>query len=93
MKFYYVYVLYSTKDGKFYTGFSTNLKRRVIEHQKGKVLSTKNRWPLHLVYYEACLDRKDETNREKYLKTTYGKRFIKGRIKNYLEEYIHISQG
>ena len=93
MKFYYVYVLHSTNDGKFYTGFTANLKKRVIEHQKGKVLSTKNRCPLHLVYYEACLNRKDATNREKYLKTTYGKRFIKGRIKNYLEEYIHISQG
>ena len=50
-EFYYVYVLLSDKDNKFYTGFASNLKRRFEEHCKGYVESTKNRRPLILIYY------------------------------------------
>ena len=49
-----------------------------------KVFSTKNRLPVELVYYEACLNQQDATHREKYLKTAWGKRYIKSRLKNYL---------
>ena len=38
MKFYYVYVLRSLRDGQFYTGYSDDLRRRVAEHEKGSVL-------------------------------------------------------
>ena len=51
-----------------------------------KLSLQKNRRPLKLVYFEACLNSEDATNREKYLKTTWGKRYIKSRIKNYLGE-------
>jgi len=84
MMFYYVYVLKSQKDNKFYTGYTKNLKLRFKEHQKGIVNSTKNRNPLKLIYFEACLNQKDATHREKYLKTYYGKMFIKNRLKSYL---------
>ena len=84
MKYYYVYVLQSEKDSKFYTGYTNNLNRRIEQHNYGKVLSTKARVPLKLVYWEGCLDQKDATKREKYLKSTWGKRYIKNRIKNYL---------
>ena len=57
---------------------------RLKEHILGKVDCTKNRRPLKLVYYEMCLSQKDATHREKYLKTSWGKRYIKNRIKNYL---------
>ncbi len=57
---------------------------RLKAHNDGKVASTKNRRPLKLVYFEACLNQQDATYREKYLKTTYGKRYIKNRIKNFL---------
>ncbi len=82
--FYYVYVLKSLKDNKFYTGYTENLKLRFEEHQKGNVLSTKDRRPFKLVYYESCLDKKDAMHREKYLKTYLGKMFIKNRLKSYL---------
>ena len=82
--FYYTYVLKSIKDGKFYTGYTKDLKRRFNEHCEGKVESTSNRIPLKLIYYEACLSRKDATHREKYLKSFYGKMFIKNRLKSYL---------
>jgi putative endonuclease len=81
---YYVYVLQSNKDGKNYTGYTKNLKLRFELHQNGKVDSTKDRRPLKLIYYEACLNQQDATHREKYLKTYYGKKYIKSRLKSYL---------
>jgi putative endonuclease len=48
------------------------------------VESTKDRRPLELIYYEACIDRDDATHREKYLKTYHGRMFIKKRLKSYL---------
>ena len=81
---FYVYILQSEKDKRFYVGYSKDLKARINEHNSGKVKSTKNRMPLFLVYYEACINQKDATHREKYLKTSWGKRYIKNRLKNYL---------
>lgn len=79
----YVYVLKSMKDGKNYVGYTKNLKLRFELHQKGEVVSTKNRRPLKLIYYEACINQQDATRREKYLKTIYGKRYIKNRLEDY----------
>jgi putative endonuclease len=79
---FYTYVLKSTVDGNFYTGFTNDLKRRVIEHNKGLVASTEKRIPFELVYYEACRCEKDAIVREKYLKTTYEHRYLKNRLKN-----------
>ena len=81
--YYYIYILQSKKDNKFYTGYTKNLKLRFEQHNKGLVKSTKNRRPLKLIYYEACLNQQDATHREKYLKTYYGKMFLKNRLKSY----------
>jgi len=80
---YYVYVLQSLKDGNMYTGFTTDLENRLKQHNTGRVDSTKSRIPLKLIYYEACIDQKDALHREKYLKTAYGKRYLKSRLRNY----------
>ncbi len=82
---FYVYVLISGADGGFYTGLTGDLKRRVGEHSEGMVETTRNRRPLELVYYEACNSRKDAYRREKYLKTTSGKRYLRNRLKEHLE--------
>jgi len=82
-KYYYVYVLLSEKDGNKYTGYTQNLSLRFEQHQKGKVSATKHRRPLKLVYFEACLKQEDALQREKYLKTHYGKMFLKKRLKSY----------
>ena len=84
MKTYYVYILRSKFDSKFYTGFNCYLEKRLAEHNSGKVASTRRRIPFEIVYYEFCLNIDDAIHREKYLKTTYGKRYIKNRLKNYL---------
>jgi len=84
MKYFYTYVLRSLKDMNYYVGYTSNIVNRINEHNNGKVASTKNRIPLELVYWEGCLNQQDATAREKYLKTAWGKRYIKIRIKNYL---------
>lgn len=82
--YYYIYVLQSEKDNMFYTGYTNNLKERIKQHNEGKVNSTKTRIPLKLVYFEGGLNQQDATHREKYLKTAWGKRYLKARLKNYL---------
>jgi putative endonuclease len=80
---YYTYVLHSSKDGRFYTGFTRDLKLRFEQHGKGEVESTRDRGPFKLIYYEACLDQKDAVKREKYLKTYHGKQYLRRRLKSY----------
>jgi putative endonuclease len=79
----YVYVLRSALDGQLYTGCTRDLRARFALHNSGKVPSTKDRRPLVLIYYEASLNEQDAFRREKYLKTTYGKRYIKSRCRSY----------
>ena len=81
---YYVYVIQSQKDKKFYTGYTSHLQNRFREHNAGRVPSTKGRGPLALIYYEACLNEQDALAREKYLKSGMGKRYLKNRLKRFL---------
>jgi putative endonuclease len=80
---YYVYVLRSNADRGLYIGCTKDLKKRIIEHNHGRIESTQNRFPMELIYYEACLNQKDSFKREKYLKTTYGRRYLKNRLREY----------
>lgn len=82
--FYYLYILQSQKDGKFYTGVTSDLRKRVKEHNSGKNISTRYRRPLKLIYYEAYLLKKDVEAREQYLKTSMGKRVLKKQLKNFI---------
>jgi putative endonuclease len=82
--FIYTYILESEKDGNKYAGYTKDLNLRFEQHCKGQVESTKNRLPLKLIYFEACLNQQDATHREKYLKTFYGKMIIRNRLKFYL---------
>ncbi len=85
MKAYYVYVLLSERDNKFYTGYTNNLEKRVGEHNNGEVYSTKMRRPLKLIYFEGCMNQQDATRREKYLKSGNGKIYLKNRLRNYFD--------
>jgi putative endonuclease len=80
---YFTYVLHSEKDGKLYSGYTQDLKLRFEQHKNGYVESTKNRRPLKLIYYEACLQQQDALKREKYFKTHYGRMFLQNRLKSY----------
>jgi putative endonuclease len=81
---YYTYVLQSEVDNQFYVGYSKDLKLRFEKHNSGYIESIKNRRPLKLVYYEACLTQQDALKREKYLKTWHGRQFLHKRLKSYL---------
>lgn len=77
---HYIYILKSLKDGKYYTGFSSDLRSRIKDHQTGNVQSTKNRRPMELIYYEAYKEKTQALEREKFLKTTKGKLQLKKQI-------------
>jgi len=77
---HYVYILQSLKDKNFYIGMSADLKRRINEHQKGKVKSTKNRLAIRLICYEAYLHKEEAEKREKYLKSSDGRKELKIRL-------------
>ena len=84
LKYCYVYVLRSLKDNQFYAGLTRDLHLRLLQHNKGLVISTKTRTPFELVYWEGCLNESDAAQREKYLKSAWGKRYIKTRLRRYL---------
>lgn len=81
--FFYTYILQSLKDFDHYIGYTPDLKPRFEEHQKGNSFSTKFRRPFRLIYYEACLDMGDAKQREKYLKSTSGRRFLAKRLRHF----------
>ncbi|MGH9784267.1 MAG: GIY-YIG nuclease family protein [Terriglobia bacterium] len=76
--------LRSARDGEWYTGATSDLRARVQGHIQGRVHSTRNRTPLELVYYEACLSQADAFRRERYLKTGRGKRYLRQRLTKWL---------
>jgi putative endonuclease len=82
--YYSVYALLSEKANQFYTGYAFNLRERVALHKEGKVVSTKNRGPLRLIYFEGCINQQDAAQREKYLKSGNGKIYLKNRVSNFL---------
>ena len=82
---YYTSVLLSEKDDKFYIGFTPELENRIEKHETGKVASTSNRRPFKLIYYEACLHKKDALKREKYFKTGFGRMFLKNRLESFFQ--------
>ena len=69
-----------------YKGSTKNLNRRIEEHKKGKVKSTKYKKPIELIHYECYKLKSDAERREKYLKTTEGRYFLKQQIKNLLNK-------
>ncbi len=77
---FYVYVLKSLKDKRFYIGYSHDIKRRLEEHNQGLVHSTKNRRPLELVYYEAYQDELKARKQELFYKTGQGRRVLRKRL-------------
>ena len=77
---YYVYVLRSEVNKHLYVGMSANIFRRIESHNKGRVFSTKGHRPWKLVYSEKIGNRIEARKREKYLKSGFGKEFLKSII-------------
>ncbi len=84
---YYTYVLICKKGIRtiFYTGYSSDLRKRFKEHLDKNTNTTKKFDKINLIYYEACLNKTDAIKREKQLKTGFGRGYINRRLKNYLK--------
>lgn len=83
---YYVYILL-LNNGNLYKGITSNLQRRISEHKLGKVKSTQNNRPLKLICYEAYLLKSDAERRERFLKTTEGRRLLRHQLRDILNFY------
>ncbi|WP_084163894.1 GIY-YIG nuclease family protein [Olivibacter sitiensis] len=77
MGIYYVYALRSKRDGRIYVGFSSDVERRLVQHNTGKTKSTKGHIPWQLVHIEEIADRSAAREKEKHYKSGIGKEFLK----------------
>jgi putative endonuclease len=79
---YYVYLIKSEKTGKKYVGSTEDLRKRIQEHNKGKVVSTKASRPWKIIYYEAFELKHDARREELFLKTGKGRERIRWLLTN-----------
>ena len=86
MPFYYTYVLFSVQDHKLYIGYTSDIFKRLAEHNAGLNISTAPRRPLKLIYFEGHLVKDDALQSESYFKTTSGKRTLQIILKQTLED-------
>lgn len=86
--YYYVYVLLSLKDNRFYVGYTEDLVVRFHEHILGHVSSTKYRLPLKLIHYEAYIDKSDAKAREVFLKSGFGREQLRLSLKKTLSKFL-----
>jgi putative endonuclease len=74
---HYVYIIKSQKTGELYKGSAEDLRKRMVNHNQGKVVATKHGVPWKLVYYEAFASKKDALREELFLKSGKGRERIK----------------
>ena len=79
---YFVYVLQSKKDSRYYYGLTRDLENRLKEHNNKSVPSTKARAPLALMYFEEVETLALARKREKYFKSGFGRKYVKGKIEH-----------
>jgi len=80
---YWIYVLENSQNKRRYIGYTKDLRKRLKEHKEREVFSTKFWRNFKILYVEGCLDQEDAARREKYLKTTGGRRFLAKRLRQY----------
>jgi len=86
--FAYTYVL-RCADRDLYIGSTDDIKRRIGQHQSGNVPSTAHRLPVVLIYYEACRSLTAAREREKQLKSGYGRQYLNRRLAYDLDDNPH----
>ena len=81
---YYTYLLECQQDKSWYIGYTSDLRRRIKNHQNGygcRTTALKKGWKL--IYYEAYLNKQDVIGREKFLKSGSGRKYLLKQLKNY----------
>lgn len=81
---FYTYILRSKKSGKWYTGYTNDIRKRFMKHSLNLSNYTRGRGPFEVIYCEICANEFDAKAREKYLKTGMGRRYLKNRLKRFL---------
>ena len=85
---HFVYLLESAQDRSWYIGYTPDTpQNRLMKHNSGSEYFTKRKMPWKLIYFEAYIEQRDATNREKFLKSGAGRIFIKKQIKIYLDRF------
>ena len=77
-----VYILQSLKDKRTYVGFSSNVEKRLDEHNQGNVNATKYRRPFKILFTEKIKDIQEAKKRELYWKSGVGRRKLKHFFEN-----------
>ena len=80
---FYVYILKSDKVNRYYTGHSKDYNKRLNEHNKGKVRSTKPYIPWKVVYIEKCDKKSDAFKRELEIKKYKSGNAFKKMLEDY----------
>ena len=86
---YYVYVLENQDDKSLYIGFTSDLKQRLLDHNKsrgGRTTKLKKNW--RLIYFEAYIHKSDALGREKFLKGGSGRKYLKKQLKHYWNKLL-----
>jgi putative endonuclease len=73
---FYVYILKSTSTGRYYIGYSENPDRRLLDHNSGKVKSTRPYMPWIKIYTEEMPDELSAIRREKQIKSMKSRKYI-----------------
>ena len=79
---YYVYILHSEKNGRYYIGYTGDIETRLDKHNFGSTKSTKSGIPWKMVYYEIFKDKKEAIQREKSIKRMKSRKYIESLILN-----------
>jgi len=74
---YFVYVVESETTGRHYTGLTSDLRRRIAEHNQDSSTSTKHRGPWRLLYEEEFQSLPEAVRRERFFKTGKGREELK----------------
>lgn len=86
---YYTYLLENKNDKSWYIGYSSDLKKRLAQHQSGQgATTTKKKLGWKLIYYEAYINKKDAEGRERFLKSGSGRKYLKKQLTNYLSREL-----
>ena len=70
---YFIYLLKSELTNSSYVGHTSNLEKRLAEHNSGKSLSTRGERPWRLVYNEKWTTRSEAASKERYSKSVKGR--------------------
>jgi putative endonuclease len=78
---FYLYILESKNNGKYYVGSTRDLEKRLRAHNAGKVRSTKGLIPLEIIYTECYMTNTEARKRESDIKKRKSRKFIDALMK------------